>query len=378
VSRAAQSTERTSAGRSRGFALIQASSLRKLLQQFHSSDLACLLGTLLKDDPSGLGRIVRGPSGEFSRIVEHKDASLTERTIKEVNMSTYLFRAPDLLWALSKLENRNSQSEFYLTDCPQLLKEDQRKVDALAVLEPCESLSINTIEELSIVEAKNARIGLCHEVSSLGLRAPYHYPSLRLSMRDLKILSGRANPDLARDICNSLHLELGSVSLGKFPDGENYCKIDHDVRGRDVFLIQPTCPPVNDNLMELLIMIDSCKRASAARITAVIPYYGYARQDRKDEGRVPITAKLVANMIARAGADRVLTMDLHAPQIQGFFDVPVDHLYAAPVLNKYFEAMGYEQDEIVVVSPDEGSIKRAIGHSKRLGGKLAIVDKRPR
>jgi ribose-phosphate pyrophosphokinase len=195
-------------------------------------------------------------------------------------------------------------------------------------------------------------------------------------MRELKILSGRSNQALARDICSSLHLDLGSLSLGKFPDGENYCKIDDDVRGRDVFLVQPTCPPVNDNLMELLIMIDSCKRASAARVTAVIPYFGYARQDRKDEGRVPITAKLVANMIARAGADRVLTMDLHAPQIQGFFDVPVDHLYAAPVLNKYFEDMGYDPEEIVVVSPDEGSIKRAIGHSKRLGGRLAIVDKR--
>jgi len=195
-------------------------------------------------------------------------------------------------------------------------------------------------------------------------------------MRELKIFSGRANPQLARDICGFLHLNLGSISLGKFPDGENFCKIDDDVRGRDVFLIQPTCPPVNDNLMELLIMIDSCKRASAAKITAVIPYFGYARQDRKDEGRVPITAKLVANMITRAGADRVLTMDLHAPQIQGFFDVPVDHLYAAPVLNGYFQNKNYNPDDVVVVSPDEGSIKRAIGHSKRLGGRLAIVDKR--
>ncbi|MEM7477572.1 MAG: ribose-phosphate pyrophosphokinase [Planctomycetota bacterium] len=195
-------------------------------------------------------------------------------------------------------------------------------------------------------------------------------------MRELKILSGRANTPLAQDICGFLHLPLGSVSLGKFPDGENYCKIEDDVRGRDVFIIQPTCPPVNDNLLELLIMIDSCKRASAARITVVLPYFGYARQDRKDEGRTPITAKLVANMITRAGADRVLTMDLHAPQIQGFFDVPVDHLYAAPILNGYFEDMGYDSDELVVVSPDEGSIKRAIGHSKRLGGKLAIVDKR--
>lgn len=195
-------------------------------------------------------------------------------------------------------------------------------------------------------------------------------------MRELKILSGRANQPLARDICESLHLTPGAVSLGKFPDGENYCKVNEDVRGRDVFLIQPTCPPVNDNLLELLIMIDSCKRASAARVTAVIPYFGYARQDRKDEGRVPITAKLVANMITRAGADRVLTMDLHAAQIQGFFDVPVDHLYAAPVLNNYFESMGHPSDDIVVISPDEGSIKRAIGHSKRLGGRLAIVDKR--
>jgi ribose-phosphate pyrophosphokinase len=194
-------------------------------------------------------------------------------------------------------------------------------------------------------------------------------------MRELKIFSGRANQQLAKDICDFLHLDLGSISLGKFPDGENFCKIEEDVRGRDVYLIQPTCPPVNDNLMELLIMIDSCKRASAARITAVIPYFGYARQDRKDEGRVPITAKLAANIITRAGADRVLTMDLHAPQIQGFFDVPVDHLYAAQALTKYFQNQSYDANDVVVVSPDEGSIKRAIGHSKRIGGKLAIIDK---
>jgi ribose-phosphate pyrophosphokinase len=195
-------------------------------------------------------------------------------------------------------------------------------------------------------------------------------------MRELKIFSGKANQPLAKAICGFLNIPLGAISLGKFPDGENFCKIEEDVRGRDVYLIQPTCPPVNDNLMELLIMIDSCTRASAARITAVIPYYGYARQDRKDEGRTPITAKLTANLIARAGADRVLAMDLHAAQIQGFFDVPVDHLYAAPVLNEHFIEMGLGPDEIVVVSPDEGSIKRASGHAKRLGGKLAIVDKR--
>lgn len=194
-------------------------------------------------------------------------------------------------------------------------------------------------------------------------------------MKELKIFSGRANPQLAQQICEFLHLTLGECSLLTFPDGEIHCKIE-DVRGRDVYLIQPTCPPVNDNLMELLIMIDTCKRASAARVTAVIPYFGYARQDRKDEGRVPITAKLVANIIARAGADRVLTMDLHAAQIQGFFDIPVDHLYAAKVLNTYFRQQNYQPEDLVVVSPDEGSIKRASGHAKRLGGSIAIIDKR--
>jgi ribose-phosphate pyrophosphokinase len=195
-------------------------------------------------------------------------------------------------------------------------------------------------------------------------------------MHELKIFSGRANPLLAKGICEHLNIPLGRITLTSFPDTETSCKIEEDVRGRDVFLIQPTCQPVNDNLMELLIMIDSCQRASAARVTAVMPYFGYARQDRKDEGRVPITAKLVANLIARSGADRVLTMDLHAAQIQGFFDVPVDHLNASPVLNKYFLDLGLNQDAIVVVSPDEGSIKRAITHSKKLGGTLAIIDKR--
>ncbi len=195
-------------------------------------------------------------------------------------------------------------------------------------------------------------------------------------MNDLKIFSGRANPELGRKICEYLGLPPGKLSIGNFPDGEISCKIDEDVRGRDVFIIQPTCPPVNENIMELLIMIDSFLRASAFRITTVIPYFGYARQDRKDAGRVPITAKLVANIITRGGADRVLAMDLHAPQIQGFFDVPVDHLYAAPVLNDYFNKQGFAKDDLVVVSADEGGIKRALGHANRLGAPLAIVDKR--
>lgn len=196
------------------------------------------------------------------------------------------------------------------------------------------------------------------------------------SMDSMKLFTGRAHTALARRICEYLGLPLGRAVVGNFPDGEISCKIDEDVRGRDVFLLQPTCPPVNETLMELLIMIESFKRASADRITAVIPYFGYARQDRKDEGRVPITAKLVANLITRAGADRVLAMDLHTAQIQGFFDIPVDHLYAAPVIDDHFKAMNFLNDDFVVVSPDEGSIKRALAHMARLGGHLAIIDKR--
>jgi ribose-phosphate pyrophosphokinase len=195
-------------------------------------------------------------------------------------------------------------------------------------------------------------------------------------MNDLKIFSGRSNPYLSQRICDYVGIPPGLIALSNFPDSEISCKLEENVRGRDVFLIQSTCTPVNENLMELMVMIDSCRRASAERITAVMPYFGYARQDRKDEGRVPITAKLVANMLTMAGAHRVLTMDLHAAQIQGFFDLPVDHLYAAPVLNDHFKNMGLPTDDLVVVSPDEGSIKRALGHAKRLGVRLSIVDKR--
>ena len=192
----------------------------------------------------------------------------------------------------------------------------------------------------------------------------------------LVLFSGRAHRELAVEIAGYLGLELGAVSLADFPDGEISCQLNENVRGRDVFLIQPTGPPVNDNLMELLVMIDACVSASAERITTVIPYFGYARQDRKDAGRVPITAKLVANLITKAGAGRVVTMDLHAAQIQGFFDVPVDHLYAARTLDEYFKSLEIPEDELVIISPDEGSIKRALAHQNNLGGQLAIVDKR--
>jgi ribose-phosphate pyrophosphokinase len=194
------------------------------------------------------------------------------------------------------------------------------------------------------------------------------------TLDNIKIFAGNANPALAKKVCEYLSIPLGNVIVGRFPDGEIDVKVDEDVRGSDIFIIQPTCPPVNENLVELLILIDCFKRASSARITAVLPYYGYARKDRKDEGRVPITAKLVANLVTEAGADRLLTIDLHAAQIQGFFDIPVDHLHAFPVLADYYKEK--ELKDFVVVSPDVGGIKIARSYSKNMNIRLAVVDKR--
>ncbi|NLV32183.1 MAG: ribose-phosphate pyrophosphokinase [Acidobacteria bacterium] len=191
---------------------------------------------------------------------------------------------------------------------------------------------------------------------------------------DLRIFSGNSNPPLAEEICRHLGIPLGAINLARFSDGELYCQILENVRGKDVFIIQPTCCPVNNNLMELLIMIDAFKRSSAARITAVMPYYGYARQDRKDKPRVPISSKLVADLLTAAGTNRILSMDLHAGQIQGFFDIPVDHLYAAPVLVEYFRNM--DIPDLTVVSPDAGGVERARAFAKRLDADLAVVDKR--
>jgi ribose-phosphate pyrophosphokinase len=191
----------------------------------------------------------------------------------------------------------------------------------------------------------------------------------------LLIFTGNANRKLAQDICRSLKVQLGDADVGKFSDGEIHVKINENVRGHDVFVVQPTCQPCNDNLMELLIMIDALRRASAQRITAVLPYFGYARQDRKDQPRVPITAKLVANILHTAGADRVLTIDLHAGQIQGFFDIPLDHLFAANIIIDYVKKEGLDKN-LVVVTPDVGGIKLARAYAKRLRCHLAIVDKR--
>src|ERR1700748_1321908 len=191
---------------------------------------------------------------------------------------------------------------------------------------------------------------------------------------DMKIFCGSAHRALAQRICNFIGTPLGNATVSSFPDGETFVKIEENVRGRDVFLVQPTSPPTNQNLMELLIMVDAARRASAARITAVIPFFGYARQDRKDQPRVPITAKLVANLLDAAGVDRVLTMDLHAQQVAGFFDIPVDHLYAAPVIIRYLRSK--EIHDPVVVSPDVGGLKMASAYSGALDTVLAIVAKR--
>jgi ribose-phosphate pyrophosphokinase len=192
--------------------------------------------------------------------------------------------------------------------------------------------------------------------------------------RDIKVFSGSASHGLAEEICKYLGIPVGQADLSAFSDGERYCQILENVRGSDVFVIQSTCPPVNENLMELLVMLDAFKRSSASRVTAVMPYYGYARQDRKDKPRVPISAKLVADLLTAAGADRIVALDLHAPAIQGFFNIPVDHLFAAPVFIDFVDKLGLEN--LTIVSPDAGGVERARAYAKRLRASLAIMDKR--
>jgi len=191
---------------------------------------------------------------------------------------------------------------------------------------------------------------------------------------DLRVFSGRANRELTKKICEYMGIPVGRANIEEFPDGETLVRVRDDVRGRDCFVVQPTCPPVNNNLMDLLVFIDCLHRASAQRITAVLPYFGYARQDRKSQGRTPITAKLVANLLATARVDRVLAVDLHAQQVQGFFDIPVDHLSAEPVLVKYFEKAKISR--LVLVSPDVGNVKTANVFAQDLGGEMAVIDKR--
>jgi ribose-phosphate pyrophosphokinase len=212
-----------------------------------------------------------------------------------------------------------------------------------------------------------------------GSESPDSLQSCRLtaanfSYGELKVFSGRAHPALAAEICSYLQIPVGQITLYNFSDGEDYCQIDENVRGADVFVVQPTSSPVNEHIMELLILLDAFRRSSASRITAVMPYFGYGRQDKKDKPRVPIAAKLMADLLTASGADRILTMDLHAAQIQGFFNIPVDHLFAAPVLLDAIRKM--EIEDLVIVSPDVGGVARARAIGKRLDASLAIIDKR--
>src|SRR3981189_3038714 len=199
-------------------------------------------------------------------------------------------------------------------------------------------------------------------------------PFMATGFGELKVFSGSAHPELTRDIASFLGVTVGQARLRRFPDSEVSFQIDENIRGTDVFIVQPTSNPVDEHLMEMLIMVDAFRRSSAARITAVIPYYGYARQDRKDKPRVPISAKLVANLLSAAGANRVLTMDLHKAQIQGFFDIPVDHLFAAPVIIEHLKSLN--SPSLTIVSPDAGGAERARAYAKRLDAELAIIDKR--
>jgi ribose-phosphate pyrophosphokinase len=199
--------------------------------------------------------------------------------------------------------------------------------------------------------------------------------TVRSLFTDFKVFSGTANPALVEEVCEALGAPVGAAMIKRFADGETHLQIQANVRGADVFVIQPTCTPVDSHLMELLLLMDAFKRASAERITAVLPYYGYARQDRKDRPRMPISAKLVASLLERAGANRVLAVDLHAAQIQGFFDIPVDHLFSAPVMVDYFDKH-FPSGELTVVSPDAGGVERARSFAKRLNAPLAIIDKR--
>ncbi len=201
-------------------------------------------------------------------------------------------------------------------------------------------------------------------------------PATSVNGYELKIFAGRTSLELTDRICNHLKLQRGAAHIETFPDGEVIVRVDEDVRGRDVFVVLSTCYPVNDNIMELLVFMDCLRRASASRITVVMPYFGYARQDRKDAGRTPITAKLVANLITAAGANRVLAVDLHAAQIQGFFDIPVDHLSSMPVLNRYFQGIRDRLGDLCLVSPDVGNVKVAEQYANLLSGELAIINKR--
>lgn len=348
--------------------LLRASTIRQLVQKQSDTNSAAVVLTAKMSGDHAYGRIVRDAKSNVTGIIEHKDASPEQRKIEEINTGTYAFAAGKLFPALAQLKNDNKQQEFYLTDTLGKFVEAGQTVTSVVAEVTSEVMGVNTPQDLAAAEEalKERRNTGVIDVTDAFVMSDLS--------RNLRIFTGNANNKLADEICAYLGLSLGKAEVSHFPDGETKVRIQEDVRGRDVFIVQPTCPPVNDHLIELLVLIDAAKRASANRVTAVIPYFGYARQDRKHEGRVPITAKLVANLITTAGADRVMCVDLHAEQIQGFFDLPVDHLNAMPVQIKHVRELGLEK--LTVLSPDLGRTKMTEKCARRLNAELAVIEKR--
>jgi ribose-phosphate pyrophosphokinase len=343
--------------------LIRPKTLRELLSRHRHARASASLATSVIEDPTGYGRIVRDDAGRFVAIVEHKNATDDQRRIREVNPSYYCFDAGTLFATLKRVERNPASGEYYITDVPELLLRDGKRVEVVEAVPAEDVLSINTPEELAKVD----RIYRGRAEAWTGSGYDTH---------DMKIFAGRNSKELAERLCAHLMMPVGQAKTTVFPDGEVMVKLEEDVRGRDCFVVLSTCAPVNDNLVELLVFIDCLKRASADRVTVVIPYFGYGRQDRKDEGRVPITAKLVANLVTAGGADRVMAVDLHAAQIQGFFDIPVDHLSATPVFFEYFMSIRKELGDLCLVSPDVGNVKVSESFANLLGADLAIINKR--
>ena len=352
--------------------LLRPDTIRELLNKQSETNAAVALLTVKFPGEHAYGRILRDGAERVCGIVEHKDATPEQRKLNEINSGTYVFGPQKLFPALAELRNNNAQNEYYLTDTIAHFVKNSQPVVTVQAPTVLEVLGVNTPVELAAAEGVLKERAMAEAASQVADELRVQVTS-ELS-HNLRIFSGNSNLKLAADICAYLGLPLGDAEVGRFPDGETKVQIREDVRGRDVFIIQSTSPPVNDHLIELLVLIDAARRASAQRVTAVIPYFGYARQDRKDQGRVPITAKLVANLITQAGAARVMCVEFHAEQIQGFFDLPVDHLYATPVQFKHLRELNLQ--DLTILSPDVGRTKMSERFARKLNASLAVIEKR--
>lgn len=381
---------------------IQAATLHGLCKARREADAACAMLVSEVEEPGAYGRVLLSHDGLVESIVEAKDATPRQLEERLVNAGVYCFHSVQLWPPLERITNQNAAGEYYLPDVVRLMRAAAQVVVPQKV-EPAEMTGVNTVAELQELDRRMEQsVGSgaqitereqAMEATTEPTRAPGPMPvqpgsreQMRLAatrgeysqreFAEMKIFTGNANPRLAKDICQHLNRPLGAMVITRFADGEMRCAINESIRGCDVFIVQPTCAPVNDTVMELLIMCDAFKRASARRIIPIIPYMGYARSDKKVRPREPITAKLVADLITLAGADRVFFIDLHSGQIQGFFNLPVDHLPAYPIIEDYLESKGLKGDKVTVVSPDVGGVARARILAERLGSELAIVAKR--